>query len=300
MVHGATLLAPGEYFEPAATLDCLEHERATAVYGVPTMFIAELEDASFAGRDLSALRTGVMAGAPCPVELMKRVIENMGAREITIGYGMTESSPVATQTRTVDSIDLRVNTVGRPVPGVEVAIFDTDTGLECGDEVQGEVCMRGHNVMLGYYKMPDETARAIDSDGWLHSGDLGVRQADGYFRITGRIKDMIIRGGENIYPREIEEVLYRHDAVESVEVVGVADERLGEEVCAWVKLTGGAVATEASIRDFCREHLAHYKVPRYVFFTEEFPTTVSGKVKKFVLREMAAERLTSRVIVDAV
>lgn len=288
LVHGATLLVPDEYFQPYTTLDCIEHERATAIYGVPTMFIAQFEDESYEGRDLSSLRTGVMAGASCPVELMKRVMDDMGAAQITIGYGMTETSPVATQTRTDDPLDLRVNTVGAPVMDVEVAIIDPETGEFVADGVQGEVCMRGHNVMIGYYKMPEETARTIDEQGWLHSGDLGVRDANGYFRITGRIKDVIIRGGENIYPREIEEVLFAHEAIEAVEVVGVPDDRLGEEVCAWIKLRSGATVGESELLDFCTDRMAHYKVPRYMQFIDEFPTTVSGKVQKFVLRERAA------------
>lgn len=292
MTHGATLLVPSEYFDPAKTLDCMESERATAIYGVPTMFIAELEHPSYPGRDLSSLRTGIMAGAPCPVELMRRVLDDMGASEMTIAYGLTETSPVATQTLPDDAIETRVETVGIPFPGVEVRIIEPGTDEPCADGVAGEICIRGHNVMLGYYNMPEATAQTIDSDGWLHSGDLGMRDADGYLRITGRIKDMLIRGGENIYPREIEEVLYRHPSVEQVEVIGVPDARLGEEVCAWVKVVTDAEASADELREFCRSNLAHFKVPRYVIFTDDFPTTVSGKVQKFKLRDLAAERLS--------
>ena len=293
MTHGATLLVPAEYFDPLKTLDCMEKERATAIYGVPTMFIAELEHPSYPERDLSSLRTGIMAGAPCPVELMRRVLDDMGASEMTIAYGLTETSPVATQTLPDDAIEKRVETVGIPFPGVEVLIVEPGTGAPCQDGVAGEICIRGHNVMLGYYNMPEATSETIDSEGWLHSGDLGVLDADGYLRITGRIKDMLIRGGENIYPREIEEVLYQHPSVEQVEVIGVPDARLGEEVCAWVKVVTDAEASADDLRDFCRSRLAHFKVPRYVVFTDDFPTTVSGKVQKFKLREQVAERLAT-------
>lgn len=291
MVHGAALLVPAEYFDPLATLETVEKERATALYGVPTMFIAVLEQPTFRGRDLGALRTGVMAGAPCPVELMKKVINDMGAEQVTIGYGLTEASPLATQTRPDDPIELRVGTVGVPIPGVEVVVLDPETGHPCADGEQGEVCIRGHNVMVGYYNMPEATASAIDPEGFLHSGDLGVRDPNGYFRITGRIKDMIIRGGENIYPREIEEALYRHPAVEEAEVVGIPDERFGEEVCAFIKLHQGHEVEEAEIRQHCRDHLAHFKVPRHFLFVDAFPTTVTGKVQKFKLRDIAVQML---------
>lgn len=298
LVWGATLAIPAEYFDPLATLECMEKERATAIYGVPTMFIALLEHPTCPGRDLGSLRTGVMAGAPCPVELMRRVMDDLGARELTIAYGLTESSPGATQTRTDDSLERRVETVGAPLPGVEVAILDPETGQACATGQQGEVCIRGHNVMLGYYDMPEATAAAIDPAGWLHSGDLGVQDAAGYVRITGRIKDMVIRGGENLYPREIEEVLYRHPAIEEAEVVGVPDERFGEELCACVKLHQGTTADAAELRAHCAEHLAHFKVPRYVMFVDSFPTTVTGKVQKFVLRDLAAERLAAGAGID--
>jgi fatty-acyl-CoA synthase len=291
MVRGAALLVPSEYFDPAATLQTVEKERATALYGVPTMFIAVLEQPGFAERDLSALRTGVMAGAPCPVELMKKVINDMGAEQINIGYGLTEASPLATQTQPDDPIDLRVTTIGLPIPGVDVQVLDPETGERCADGEQGEICIRGHNVMLGYYNMPEATSAAIDSAGFLHSGDLGVRDPNGYFRITGRIKDMIIRGGENIYPREIEEALYRHPAVEEAEVVGIPDDRFGEEVCAFVKLHEGYPADEAEMRAHCKECLAYFKVPRHFLFVDAFPTTVTGKVQKFKLRDLAVQML---------
>lgn len=290
LVHGATVLVPAEYFEPAVTLDCLEEERATAVYGVPTMFIAQLEHPSFEDRDLSTLRTGIMAGSPCPMEVMKRVIDRMGAREITIAYGLTEASPVITQTRVDDPLELRVDTVGRPLPGVEVKIVDP-TGRELPDGEPGELCARGHGVMVGYYEMPEATDECIDADGWLRTGDLAVRGEDGYYRITGRIKDMVIRGGENVYPREIEEFLYEHPKVEEVQVVGVPDPRLGEELCAWIKLRRGAEATREEIRAFCEGRIAHYKVPRYVDFVDEFPRTVTGKIQKYRIREEAVRRL---------
>ena len=290
MVHGAAMLVPGEYYEPEAVLDCLEKERATSVYGVPTMFIGELEHPTFEGRDLSSLRTGIMAGSPCPIEVMNRVIGDMGAKQMTIAYGLTECSPAITQTLADDPVELRVSTVGKVIPGVEVKIEDPESGAELPDGAQGELCARGHNVMIGYYKMPEATASAI-RDGWLHSGDLAIRDADGYVRITGRIKDMIIRGGENVYPREIEEFLFTHPKIESVQVVGVPDARLGEELCAWIKLRAGEKTTADEVRAFCKGKLAHFKIPRYVDFVEEFPLTVTGKVQKFKIREQAIERL---------
>jgi fatty-acyl-CoA synthase len=299
MVHGSTLLIPSEYFDALATLDCIEQERATALYGVPTMFIAVLEQPTFAGRDLSSLRTGVMAGAPCPVELMKKVMGDLGAEEVTIAYGLTECSPAATQTKTDDPIELRVTTVGAPVPGVEVSVFDPETGEVCEDGVQGEIRMRGHNVMIGYYNMAEATADAIDEKGWLHSGDLGIRDPNGYFRITGRIKDMIIRGGENIYPREIEEVLYRHPAVEEAEVVGIPDDRFGEEVVACVKAQRGTTLSVDELRQHCKDHLAYFKVPRHILLVESFPTTVTGKVQKFKLRDIAVQMLQEQAEVVA-
>jgi len=290
MVHGAAMLVPGEYYEPEAVLDCVEKERATSVYGVPTMFIGELEHPTFEGRNLSALRTGIMAGSPCPIEVMNRVIGDMGAKQMTIAYGLTECSPAITQTLTDDPVELRVSTVGKVIPGVEVKIADPESGAALPDGAQGELCARGHNVMIGYYKMPEATASAI-REGWLHSGDLAIRDSDGYVRITGRIKDMIIRGGENVYPREIEEFLFTHPKIESVQVVGVPDARLGEELCAWIKLRAGEQATTDEMRAFCKGKLAHFKIPRYVDFVDEFPLTVTGKVQKFKIREQAIERL---------
>jgi fatty-acyl-CoA synthase len=290
-VYGAAMIVPAEYFNAEATLAAIERERATAVYGVPTMFIAQLEHRTFKTRDLSSLRTGIMAGSPCPIEVMKRVVDEMGATQITIAYGLTEASPVITQTRTDDPLELRVSTVGRPIPDVEVKIVDPETGQTLGDDRQGELCARGHVVMLGYYNMPGQTAAAIDGDGWLHSGDLALRLPNGYYKITGRIKDMICRGGENIYPREIEEFLFTHPKIEDVAVFGVPDPKYVEEVAAWIKLKAGETATEEEIRDFCRSHLAHFKVPKHIRFVTEFPQTVTGKIQKFRMRELTAAEL---------
>lgn len=291
VVHGVAMIIPAESFNPEATLDALESERATAVYGVPTMFIAQLQSPSLDGRDLSSLRTGIMSGSPCPIEIMRQVIDRMGAREITIAYGQTEASPVITQTRAADPLELRVQTVGRPLPRVDVKIVDPQTGKELADNEQGELCARGHVVMLGYYKNPDATRAAIDHDGWLHTGDLAMRLPSGYYRITGRIKDLVIRGGENIYPREIEEFLFTHPAVEQVAVVGVPDPKYVEELCAWIKLKTGATANEDEIRTLCRQKLSHFKVPRYVKFVDSFPQTVTGKIQKFKIREQMIDEL---------
>jgi fatty-acyl-CoA synthase len=285
------MIIPGKSFVAAETLDAVEAERASVIYGVPTMFIAELEDQRFAERDLSSLRTGIMAGSPCPIEIMKQVIDRMGARQMTIAYGQTEASPVVTQTRVGDPLELRVETVGRPIPDVEIKIIDPDTGMELGDNQQGELCSRGHVVMIGYYQNEEATRAAIDDQGWLHSGDLAVRLPNGYYRITGRIKDMVIRGGENIYPREIEEFLFTHDDVEQSSVVGVPDEKYGEELCAWVKLKAGGQLTESDLRAYCKANLAHYKVPRYVRLVSEFPQTVTGKIQKFKIREIMVAEL---------
>jgi fatty-acyl-CoA synthase len=255
------------------------------------MFIAMLDHPTFRGRDYASLRTGIMAGSPCPIEIMQRVVNELGAREITIAYGLTEASPVITQTRTDDPLELRVKSVGRPIPGIEVKLVDPVTGSELGDNVPGELCVRGHVVMLGYYKMPEATAAAIDRDGWLHTGDLALRLPNGYYRITGRIKDMVCRGGENIYPREIEEFLYTHPAVQDVAVVGVPDPRFVEEVAAWIKLKPGTALTADELRQFCKGHLAHYKVPRYIRFVTEFPQTVTGKVQKYKIREQMISEL---------
>jgi fatty-acyl-CoA synthase len=291
IVYGATMVIPGESFDPKATLEAVERERATALYGVPTMFIAELHEPSRQGRDLSSLRTGIMAGSPCPIETMRAVVGDLGCREITIGYGQTEASPIITQTRTDDPLEMRVETVGRPLPGVEVRVVDPVTGEVLPENRQGELCTRGHVVMLGYYKNPEATTAAIDADGWLHTGDLALRLSNGYYKITGRIKDMVIRGGENIYPREIEEFLFTHPAVEQAAVVGLPDRKYGEELCAWIKLKHGAAVGEEAIRDFCREKLAYYKVPRYVRFVDAFPQTVTGKIQKFKIREQMCRDL---------
>jgi fatty-acyl-CoA synthase len=291
VVHGAAMVIPAESFHPAATLEAIECERATALYGVPTMFIAELEDPALNRRDLSSLRTGIMAGSPCPIEVMKKVIHRLGAREMTIAYGQTEASPVVTQTRVDDPIELRVETVGRPIPGMEVMLVDPATGQEVGDGEQGEFCARGHGVMLGYYNQPEATRAAIDAEGWLHTGDLARRVHGEYYKITGRLKDMVIRGGENIYPREIEELLFSHPAIEQASVVGVPDPRFGEELCAWIKPKPDRALTEKEVREFCRSRLAHYKVPRYVRFVEAFPQTVTGKIQKFLIREQMMEEL---------
>jgi fatty-acyl-CoA synthase len=290
-VYGAAMVVPHEYFQAEASLAAIERDRPTAVYGVPTMFIAMLDHPTRAARDLTSLRTGVMAGSPCPLEIMQRVVNELGAREVTIAYGLTEASPVITQTRTDDPLELRVKTVGRPLPGFDVRLVDPATGRIVGDNEQGELCAYGHGVMLGYYNMPEQTARTIDADGWLHTGDLATRMPNGYYRITGRIKDMVIRGGENIYPREIEEFLYTHPAVQDVAVVGVPDPKYIEELAAWIRLKPGESASEQDLRAFCQANLAHYKVPKYIRFVSEFPQTVTGKIQKFKIREAMIQEL---------
>jgi fatty-acyl-CoA synthase len=290
-VHGSAMVVPAESFDPEATLRAIQDERCTAVYGVPTMFIAELHHPRFADFDLHSLRTGIMAGSPCPIEVMRAVVEHMGAREMTIAYGLTEASPVITQTATTDSLEHRVGTVGQVLPGLEVKVVAPGTDEPLPPGQTGELMVRGHGVMKGYYRKPAETVAVLTPDGWLHTGDLALRTPDGYYRITGRIKDLIIRGGENVYPREVEEFLYTHPQIADVQVVGLPDERFGEEVCAWVRLKPGAALTADEVRAFCRGLIAHYKVPRYVFFVDEYPTTVTGKVQKFKLRELGIERL---------
>lgn len=255
------------------------------------MFIAMLEHAHYGDRRLDSLRTGIMAGSPCPIELMKRVTGDMGASQLTIGYGQTEASPLITQTRADDSMELRVGTIGRPLPGVEARIVDPATGYELADGQPGELCCRGHNVMLGYYKLPEKTAEAIDPEGWLHTGDLALREPNGYYRITGRLRDLIIRGGENISPREVEEVLYQHPAVQDVQIIGVPDRRFGEVVMAWIQLRGTATATQDDLTTFCKERMAYFKVPHFWKFVEEFPVTVTGKIQKFKMREISIEEL---------
>lgn len=290
-VYGAAMIIPAESFDPQATLRAIEKHKATVIYGVPTMFIAQLQHEEFKQRELSTLRTGIMAGSPCPIEIMRQVVNQMGASEVTIAYGQTEASPVVTQTAFDDPLELRVESVGKPLPGVEVKVIDPQTGEELGEDQQGELCTRGHVVMCGYYNDEEATAQAIDQDGWLHTGDLAVRLSNGYYRITGRIKDMVIRGGENIYPREIEEFLFTHEAIEQAAVVGVPDPKFVEELCAWVKLKTGATATEEGIREFCHSGLAHYKVPRYVRLVSEFPQTITGKIQKFKIREHMIDEL---------
>ena len=289
--HGACIVIPAPGFEPAATLRAVQEERCTSLYGVPTMFIAELALADFASYDLSTLRTGIMAGSPCPVEVMKRVVSEMHMSEVTICYGMTETSPVSAQTTADDDMERRVATVGRVHPYVEVKITDPDTGLVLPRGMPGEMCTRGYSVMLGYWNEPEKTAEAIDAARWMHTGDLAVMDADGYLNIVGRIKDMVIRGGENVYPREVEEFLYAHPAIEDVQVIGVPDAKYGEELCAWVKLRPGSELTAEDVRAFCTGKIAHYKVPRYVRFTSEFPMTVTGKVQKFKMRETSVTEL---------
>jgi fatty-acyl-CoA synthase len=290
VTHGSTMV-PVETFHPETVLRTVEKERCTALHGVPTMFIAELDHPHFSRYDLSSLRTGIMAGSPCPAEVMKRVMSDMYMNEITIAYGQTEASPVITQTRPDDAMELRVASVGRVLPEVEVKIVDVESGATLPVGQQGELCTRGYLVMRGYYRMPEETAQVIDPQGWLHTGDLAVMEEQGYFRITGRIKNMIIRGGENIYPREIEEFLYSHPKVADVQVYGVPDAKYGEQVMAAVKLKEGLVCDEEEIRAFCSGQIAHYKVPRYVTFINEFPMTASGKIQKFKLRELAIVEL---------
>ncbi|GIW80089.1 MAG: AMP-binding protein [Gemmatales bacterium] len=289
-IYGACMVFPSEGFDALAALEAVQNERCTGIFGVPTMFIAELNHPRFAEFDLSSLRTGIMAGSPCPVEVMRGVVEKMGANEITIAYGLTEASPVITQTTKTDSLEHRVGTVGKPLPGLEVKIVKPGTLEPVARGEPGELMVRGHGVMKGYYNMPEQTAAAIEPDGWLHTGDIAVLTDDGYYRITGRSKDMIIRGGENIYPREIEEFLYTHPKIADVQVVGLPDENMGEELCAWVKPKPGANLTEEEVRDFCRGQIAHFKVPRYVVIVDSYPTTVTGKVQKFKLREMGIER----------
>ncbi len=284
-VNGATMVIPSPTFEPGAVLQTVQDEGCTSLYGVPTMFVAELEHPDLDTFDLSSLRTGIMAGSPCPIEVMRRVIEQMNMSEVTIAYGMTETSPVSTQTSTDDSVEHRVSTVGRVLPHVESKLVDPETGETADRGGEGEYCTRGFHVMLGYWNDPEKTAEAIDSEGWMHSGDLATMDSDGYVNIVGRIKDMIIRGGENVYPREIEEFLYTHPAVADAQVVGVPDERYGEEIMAWVQLGAGEELSDDDLKEFCRGKIAHFKIPRYIRFVAEFPMTVTGKVRKVEMRE---------------
>ncbi len=290
--HGACMVIPRPAFDPAATLRAVRDERCTGVYGVPTMFIAELEHPDFASYDLASSRTGIMAGSPCPVEVMKRCIADMNMSEVAICYGMTETSPVSTQTRMDDDLDRRTATVGRVLPHVEVKIVDPVSGLVVPRGEPGELCTRGYSVMLGYWNEQGLTAEAIDAARWMHTGDLAVMREDGYVEIVGRIKDMVIRGGENIYPREIEEFLHTHPDITDVQVIGVPDQKYGEELCAWIKLREGAAALDADgVREFATGRLAHYKIPRYVLVVDEFPMTVTGKIRKVEMREKTVELL---------
>jgi fatty-acyl-CoA synthase len=290
--HGATIVYPAPAFDPLATLQAVQDERCTSLYGVPTMFIAELGHPQFADFDLTSLRTGIMAGSPCPVEVMKQTISAMHMGEVTICYGMTETSPVSTQTGPDDSIDQRVGSVGRVHPHVEIRIVDPDHGQVVRRGETGEFCTRGYSVMIGYWNEAARTAEVIDADGWMHTGDLATMDDDGYVNIVGRIKDMVIRGGENIYPREVEEFLYGHPDIVDVQVIGVPDHRFGEELMAFVRLReGAATLTADDVREFCRSKIAHYKIPRYVHITDEFPMTVTGKVQKYKMREEAIELL---------
>jgi fatty-acyl-CoA synthase len=289
--HGACMVIPAPAFEPEATLRAIAEERCTSLYGVPTMFIAELDHPDFDTFDLSSLRTGIMAGSPCPVEVMRRVIDRMHMGDVTICYGMTETSPVSTQTGADDDVEHRTGTVGRVHPHVEIKVVDPDTDEIVPRGAPGELCTRGYSVMLGYWDEPEKTADAIDRAGWMHTGDLATMDADGYVKIVGRSKDMIIRGGENVYPREIEEFLYGHPDVADVQVVGVPDERYGEEIAAFVVAREGAGLDDEAIRAYCQGRIAHYKVPRHVLVVAEFPMTVTGKVQKFKLREQAIETL---------
>jgi fatty-acyl-CoA synthase len=284
--HGACMVIPAPTFDPVATLQAVQAERCTSLYGVPTMFIAELSTPDFADYDLSSLRTGIMAGSPCPVEVMKQVIERMSMTEVSICYGMTETSPVSTQTRADDSLDRRVSTVGRVGPHLEVKVINPETGRTVPRGTPGELCTRGYSVMLGYWGQPDKTAEAVDAAHWMHTGDLAIMDTDGYLAITGRIKDMVIRGGENVYPREIEEFLYTHPDILDAQVIGVPDAKYGEELMVWVRLRADAPAlTAEALREFCAGQLAYYKIPRYVHIADEFPMTVTGKVRKVEMRE---------------
>ncbi len=290
VTSGATMVYPGEGFDPLATLRTVAQEKCTTLYGVPTMFIAELDHPEFASFDLSSLRTGIMAGAPCPIEVMRRVNEAMNMRDITIAYGMTETSPVSFQSATDDPLERRVSTVGRIHPHVEVKVIDLEGRIVPRGE-RGELCTRGYSVMLGYWDEPEKTRDVLDANGWMHTGDLAVIDREGYCNIVGRIKDMVIRGGENLYPREIEEFLYRHPKIQDVQIFGVADDRYGEELCAWIRTRAGESLTPDEIRAFCEGQIAHNKIPRYVEFVDEFPMTVTGKIQKFMMREAVEAKL---------
>jgi fatty-acyl-CoA synthase len=289
--HGATMVFPGEAFDPQQTLQTVQDERCTALHGVPTMFITELDHPNFSSFDLSSLRTGIMAGAPCPIEVMKRVISEMHMRDILIAYGQTELSPINNITLPDDSLERRTETVGRAMPWVEIKVID-EAGHVVSVGEKGEICTRGYSVMQGYWNDPEKTAETIDAAGWLHSGDIATMDACGYVRIVGRIKDMIIRGGENVYPREVEEFLYQHPAISEVQVFGIPDKKMGEEVCAWVQLNEGATLSADDIKAFCKDQITHFKIPRHIRFVSEYPMTVTGKIQKFVMRDEMLASLT--------
>jgi fatty-acyl-CoA synthase len=299
MTHGSTIVIPAPLFDPEAALQAVEQERCTSLYGVPTMFIAELALRNFAEFDLSSLRTGIMAGSPCPVEVMTRVINEMHMAQVTIAYGMTETSPVSTQTRRDDEIQRRTETVGTVLPHLEIKVIDPVTGLILPRGMPGELCTRGYSVMLGYWSEPEMTADAI-SNGWMRTGDVAVMREDGYVNVVGRNKDMIIRGGENIYPREIEEFLYTHPAIEDVAIIGVPDAKYGEEICAWVRLRDGHELDLSQLKAFCDGKIAHYKVPHYLEIVKQFPMTVTGKVRKVEMREISTKRLGIEISVASV
>jgi len=298
LVYGAKLVLPAARFDPLATVQAIDRERATTIYGVPTMFIAELEHPEFDSFDLTSLRTGIMAGSPCPIEVMRRVVDEMNMAGGTIAYGMTETSPGSFQTALDDPLERRVGTVGRALPHVEVKIIDEE-GRIVPPGVRGELCTRGYLVMQGYWDDDERTAEAVDRAGWMHTGDLATIDEEGYCKIVGRIKDMIIRGGENVYPREVEEFLYGHPKIEDVQIIGVPDPKYGEQLCAWIKLREGNSATAEEIQAFCKDQIAHFKVPHYIQFVDAFPMTVTGKVQKFLMREQAIEALGLGEIEDA-
>lgn len=298
LTHGATTVLMEE-FNPFMVLAAVEKEKCTALYGVPTMFIAELEHPAFNTFDLSSLRTGIMAGSPCPIDVMNRVMNEMNCKDITIAYGLTEGSPVFTMTDVTDPPERRAETIGKKMDHIEVRVINPDTGEDCEAGEPGELCCRGYNVMKGYYKMPEATALAVDTDGWLHSGDIGTVDAEGYYRITGRIKDMIIRGGENIYPREIEEFLYTLEGVKDVQVVGAPDEKYGELPAAFIIRTEGSTLTDLDVKEFCWEKMARYKAPKYICFVEEFPMTASGKIQKYKLRDIIGQWLEDGTVEPA-
>ena len=295
MTHGGTVL-PLPYFSPKSALTCVNREHITAFHGVPTMFIAMLEHPDFEKTDFSYMRTGIMAGSPCPEPIMKLVLDKMNMKEITIVYGQTEASPGCTMSSTDDSIDVRVSTVGRALPEIECKIIDPETGEDLPDNVTGEFVARGYNIMKGYYKMPEATASTIDKDGWLHTGDLALRTPEGNYKITGRLKDMIIRGGENIYPKEIEEFIYTHDNVKDVQVIGIPDEQYGEEIMACIILKDGVSMTEKEMKDYILSHMAKHKCPKYIDFVKEFPMNAAGKILKYKMREMAVEKFNLKKV----